>query len=164
MTIVMRPSCSHQNFGPNGLSAPAQGLCLNFFSSITADFNISSALRWAIQDQWSSGFLSYLNDTRNKSTVNSYNLISNHFHAKLEGKQSWNKANLIWSESARINLPTVKVERIRNVQIEALQTVLHLFSFIVVFFFSYLIQTLLTSRCLQWRKARFCKVLLRHAT
>ena len=29
---------------------------LNFFSSITADFNISSALRWAIQDQWSFGF------------------------------------------------------------------------------------------------------------
>ena len=27
------------NFGPNGLSAPAQGLCLIFFSSITADFN-----------------------------------------------------------------------------------------------------------------------------
>ena len=23
---------------------------------MTADFNISSALRWAIQDQWSSGF------------------------------------------------------------------------------------------------------------
>ena len=33
------------SFGPNGLSAPAQGLCLNFFSSITTDFNISSALR-----------------------------------------------------------------------------------------------------------------------
>ena len=33
---------------------------LNFFSSITADFNISSALRWAIQDQWSSGYLSYV--------------------------------------------------------------------------------------------------------
>ena len=48
MTIVMRPSSWHQNFGPNGLSTPAQGLCLNFFSSITADFNISSALRWAI--------------------------------------------------------------------------------------------------------------------
>ena len=31
---------------------------LNFFSSITADFNISSALRWALQDQWSSGFFS----------------------------------------------------------------------------------------------------------
>ena len=30
---------------------------LNFFSSITTDFNISSALRWAIQDQWSSGLL-----------------------------------------------------------------------------------------------------------
>ena len=46
----------HQNFGPNGLSARTQGLCLNFFSSITADFNISSAVRWAIQGQWSSGF------------------------------------------------------------------------------------------------------------
>ena len=55
MTIVMRPSCWHQSFGPNGLSAPAQGLCLNFFSSITADFNISSELMWVIQDQWSSG-------------------------------------------------------------------------------------------------------------
>ena len=35
------------NFDPNGLSAPAlvKGLYLNFFSSITADFNISSALR-----------------------------------------------------------------------------------------------------------------------
>ena len=55
MTIVMRPTCWHQNFGPNGLSAPAQGLFLNVFSSITADFNISSAIRWAIQDQWSSG-------------------------------------------------------------------------------------------------------------
>ena len=26
MTIVMRPCCWHQNFGPNGLSAPAQWL------------------------------------------------------------------------------------------------------------------------------------------
>ena len=57
---MMRPSCWHQNFGPNGLSAPTLGLCLNFFSSITADFNISSALRWAIQDQWPSGFKSGL--------------------------------------------------------------------------------------------------------
>ena len=56
MTIVMRPSCWHQNFGPKGLSAPAQVLCLNFFTSITADFNIPSALRWTIKDQWSSGF------------------------------------------------------------------------------------------------------------
>ena len=44
MTIVMRPSCWHQNIGPNGLSAPTQWLCLNFFSSITADFNISSGV------------------------------------------------------------------------------------------------------------------------
>ena len=50
MTIVMRPSCGNQNFGPNGLSAPTLGLCLKFFSSITTDFNIFSALRWAIQD------------------------------------------------------------------------------------------------------------------
>ena len=59
MTKVIRPSCWHQILGPNGLSAPAQGLYLNFFSSITADCNISSALRWAIQDQWSSGFFKY---------------------------------------------------------------------------------------------------------
>ena len=51
------------NIGPNGLSAPAQGLCLNFFSSITADFNISSALRWAIQNQLSSGFETCLIDS-----------------------------------------------------------------------------------------------------
>ena len=56
MTIVIRPSCWHKNFGLNELSVPAQGLCLNFFSSITADFNVSSVLRWAIQDQWCSGF------------------------------------------------------------------------------------------------------------
>ena len=40
-TIVMRPSCWHQNFGPNGFSGPTLGLCLNFFSSIMADFNMS---------------------------------------------------------------------------------------------------------------------------
>ena len=53
-----KPSCWHQNFGPNGLSAPAQGLCLIYVSSITADLNLSSALRKAIQDQWSSGLKS----------------------------------------------------------------------------------------------------------
>ena len=36
----------------------SDSMFLNFFSSITTDLNISSALRWAIQDQWSSG-LSY---------------------------------------------------------------------------------------------------------
>ena len=60
MTIMIRSSCWHQNFGPNGLSAPTLGLCLNFFSPITADFNISSAFRWAIQDEWSSGFIMWL--------------------------------------------------------------------------------------------------------
>ena len=55
----MRPTCWHQKFGTNGLSAPAQGLCLNVFSSIAADFNISSAIRWAIQDQWSSVFFCF---------------------------------------------------------------------------------------------------------
>ena len=39
------------DLGPNHLHS----ISLNFFSSITADFNISSAIRWAIQDQWSSG-------------------------------------------------------------------------------------------------------------
>ena len=65
----MRPTCWHQNFGPNGLSAPAQGLCLNVVSSITTDFNISSAIRWAIQDQWSSGF--YLHLSISKGFVSS---------------------------------------------------------------------------------------------
>ena len=36
--------------GPN----LSNSVFLNFFSSVTADFNISLALRWAIQDQWSS--------------------------------------------------------------------------------------------------------------
>ena len=40
------------DLGPNHLHS----IFLNFFSSITADFNISSAIRWVIQDQWSSGF------------------------------------------------------------------------------------------------------------
>ena len=45
------------DLGPNHLHS----IFLNFFSSITADFNISSAIRWAIQDQWSSG-LSFLSN------------------------------------------------------------------------------------------------------
>ena len=56
MSIVMRPSCWHKSYGPNGLFAPYPRAMLNFFSSITTDFNISSALRWAIH-QWSSGFI-----------------------------------------------------------------------------------------------------------
>ena len=38
----------------------SDSIFLNFFSSVTADFNISSALRWAIQDQWSSGHVLFL--------------------------------------------------------------------------------------------------------
>ena len=47
-TLLISKLCP-LNFGLNGLFAPARGLCLNFFSSITIDFNLSSALRWAIQ-------------------------------------------------------------------------------------------------------------------
>ena len=36
-------------------SKTLRGIFLSFFSSMTTDFNISSALRWAIQDQWPSG-------------------------------------------------------------------------------------------------------------
>ena len=43
-----------------GRLPPTLRLCLNFFSSITADLNISSALRWAIQNHWSSCFRSNL--------------------------------------------------------------------------------------------------------
>ena len=45
-------SRSFIDLGPNH----SDSIFLNFFSSITTYFNISSALRWAIQDQWSSGF------------------------------------------------------------------------------------------------------------
>ena len=40
------------DLGPNH----SDSIFLNFFSSMTADFNISSALRWATQDQRFSGF------------------------------------------------------------------------------------------------------------
>ena len=46
-------SRSFIDLGPN----LSDSIFLNFFSSITTDFNISSALRWAIQDQWSSRLL-----------------------------------------------------------------------------------------------------------
>ena len=42
----------HSLIGPNHTDS----IFLNVFSSITTDFNISSALSWPIQDQWSSGF------------------------------------------------------------------------------------------------------------
>ena len=44
-------SRSFIDLGPNH----SDSIFLNFFSSVTTDFNISSALKLAIQDQWSSG-------------------------------------------------------------------------------------------------------------
>ena len=49
-------SMSFTDRGPNH----SDSILLNFFSFFSADFNISSALRWAIQDQWSSGFCLWL--------------------------------------------------------------------------------------------------------
>ena len=46
-------SRSFIDLGPNH----SDSLFLVFIYSVTADFNISSALKWAIQDQWSSCFL-----------------------------------------------------------------------------------------------------------
>ena len=40
-------------------------------------------------------FHSYLNETKEKSTVNCYNSVSNLFHAKLKGKQLRNEAKFI---------------------------------------------------------------------
>ena len=51
-------SRSFIDFGPNH----SDSIFLNFFSSIIAYFNISSALRWAIQDQWSSGYLNFITE------------------------------------------------------------------------------------------------------
>ena len=65
-----------------------------------------------------------------KSTVNSYNLISNHCHAKLKGKQLRNEAKfkfirkhknkLTNGHGGMIKHRAAIFERIRNVQIHAL--------------------------------------------
>ena len=76
---------------------------------------------------------SYLNETK-KSSVSSYNLISNHFHAKLQGKQLRNEAKFKFIRKLKnkltnghggmiIQLRAAIFERTRNVQIQALQTV-----------------------------------------
>ena len=46
----------------------ADSMFLKFFTSITTDFNISSALRWAIQDQWSSALL-YISSKNDAVTI-----------------------------------------------------------------------------------------------
>ena len=69
-----------------------------------------------------------------ESNVNSYNLISSHFHTKLKGKQLRNEAKFKFIRKRKnkltnshggmiIQLRAVISERIRNVQIQALQTV-----------------------------------------
>ena len=71
---------------------------------------------------------------RKNSTVSSYNFISYYFHAKAKGKQLWNKTKfkLIGQGKNKfandhggmiIKLRAAIFERIRNVQIQALQVV-----------------------------------------
>ena len=73
-------------------------------------------------------FHSYLNEMKKKSTVSSYNLISDHFHAKLKGKQLRNEAKfkLIRKRKNKltnghggkiIQLRAAIFKRVRNVQI-----------------------------------------------
>ena len=110
-------------------------------------------------------FHSYLNETK-KSTVNSYDLIPNHFQAKLKGKQLWNKANFNCSGSARINLPTVKVEWLLIIELRAAISEMSKyrlfkpFSFVFYHccFYAFVIFDS-TLHCLQWRNARFCNML-----
>ena len=79
-------------------------------------------------------FFIHTSTKRKKSTVNSYNLISNHFHAKLKGKQLRNEAKFKFIRKRKnkltnghggmiIQLRAAICEIIRNVQIQALQTV-----------------------------------------
>ena len=94
---------------------------------------------------------------RRKSTINSYNLISNHFHAKRNGKQLCNKAKFKLIQMRKnkltngqgemiIKLRAAIFEIIRNVRIPALQIVFNCLlslPFLCVFIF---IQALPTSR------------------
>ena len=78
---------------------------------------------------------SFIPQRNEKNQLNFFNLISNHIHAKLKGNIFEMKRNLNSPDSARINLPTVMAEwlfnselpaifeRIRNVQIQDIQTV-----------------------------------------
>ena len=95
--MVTRPSCWHKMFGLNGLSAPTLGLCLNFFSSITTDFNIPSALRWVIQERWSSG--------KGENDVSLLSVTVNSIFIKLTGNKDRHKIfEWVWI-SARSDQP-----------------------------------------------------------
>ena len=56
-----------------------------------------------------------------KSTVNSYNLISCHFNTKSKVNSHKIKQNSIWTESARINLPTAMAECLFNFELPSLK-------------------------------------------
>ena len=79
-------------------------------------------------------FFIHTSKKRKQSAVSSYNLISNHFHANIKGKQLRNEAKfkLIRKRKNKhtsghdrmiIQLRAAIFERIRNVQMQALQTV-----------------------------------------
>ena len=61
-----------------------------FFSSITADFNISSALRWAIQDQWAFCFCRY---TGMPSVLRIFTSGVQDWKYRRLKKMSWNREN-----------------------------------------------------------------------
>ena len=117
------------------------------------------------------GFFIHTSTKWKKSTVNSYNIISNHFHAKLKRKQLRNEVKFKFIRKRKnkltnghggviIQLRAAIFERIGNVQIQALETVfICLLSVPFLCVFPSLIQLLPTSRCLQWHNARFCNVL-----
>ena len=80
------------------------------------------------------GFFIYTSRKRKKSTVNSYNLISYHFHTKSKGKQQYSKTEFKLNRKRKnkltndhggviIQLQAAIFERIRNAQIKAVQTV-----------------------------------------
>ena len=79
-------------------------------------------------------FFIHTSRKRKKSTVNSYNLISYHFHTKSKGKQPLNKTKFKLNRKRKnkltnghggviIQLRVAIFDRIRNTQIKAVQTV-----------------------------------------
>ena len=71
----------------------SDSIFLNFFFSITADFNISSALRWVIQDQWSSGCGNY-------TMLNSLFFWYTSFLTAVNREREWeSKMKSVWEAS-----------------------------------------------------------------
>ena len=116
-------------------------------------------------------FHSYLNETKKKSIVDSFNLISYYFHAKSKGKRIWNKSKLklIWERKNKLTKSSLWNENSTSsshlwknpkCQRTGSSNCFNFSSIIGVFMrFSSLTQMLPTSRCWQWRKARLCNVL-----